>query len=172
MKWQAIKTDRQTDKYKMLHGITAVTAIPRDIPKLIGSFLVHPVGISLVDVHQEHQVVSEDTEAVQPGHLDDKGEQVINDGVQEFEGHLTPWQRCHTLQLVVDIQLHTSMRVVTQVSSSSNALQLVVDIQLQTSMHVVMHLRLSCRFCSRQQRTSPCLQTSGVASTKTLNYTL
>jgi len=76
----------------MLHGITAVTAIlrKRGVPKLIGSFLVHPVGVSLVNVHQEHQIVSEDTEAMQPGHLDYKGKQVINDGVQELEGHLTP----------------------------------------------------------------------------------
>ena len=158
----------------MLHGITAVTAIPKErgVPKLIGSFLVHPVGVSLVDVNQEYQVVSENTEAMQPGHLDDKGKQVINDGVQELEGHLTPWQRCYALQLVVDIQLHTNICAVMHLSLSSNSLQLVVDIQLQTSMHVVKHLRLSCRSCSRQQRQSPCLQTSGVASRETLNYTL
>ena len=111
MRWQ---WERHTLTYTVQHGVTAVTAIYRErgIPKLIGSFLVYPVGVSLVDVHQEHQVVSEDTEPVQPGHLDDKGEQVINDGVQELEGHLTPRQRCHTLQFVVDIQLHTSIRVV------------------------------------------------------------
>ncbi len=86
------QTDRQTDTYKMLHVVTAVSAIhmERGVPKLIGPFLVHPIGVSLVDVDQEHQVVSEDTEAMQPGHLDDKGKQVINDGVQELEGHLTP----------------------------------------------------------------------------------
>ncbi len=84
--------ERHTHRYRMPHGRTAVTAIRRrrGVPKLIGSFLVYPVGVSLIDVHQEHQVVSKDTEAVQPWHLDDKGKQVINDGVQELEGHLTP----------------------------------------------------------------------------------
>ena len=75
------------------------------LPKLVWPLLVHPVGISLVDVHQEDQVVSEHTQAVQPGHLDDKGEEVIYDGVQELVGHLAPGQGCHTLQLVVDVQL-------------------------------------------------------------------
>ena len=75
-------------------------------PKLIGSFLVDPVSVTLVDVDQEDQVIPEHAEAVQPGHLDDKGKQVIDDGVQELVGHLAPGQGSHTLQLVVDVQLH------------------------------------------------------------------
>ena len=42
---------------------------------------------------------------MQPGHLDDKGEEVVNDGVQELVGHLAPGQGCHALQLVVNVQL-------------------------------------------------------------------
>ena len=76
-------------------------------PKLIGAALVHPVSPSLVDVDQKDEVISEHTEAMQPGHLDDKGEQVVNDGVQELVGHLAPGQGCHALQLVVDVQLHS-----------------------------------------------------------------
>ena len=75
------------------------------VPKLIGAAFVHSVSPSLVDVHQEHQVVSENTEAMQPGHLDHKGKQVVHNGVEELVGHLAPRQSCHALQLVVDVQL-------------------------------------------------------------------
>lgn len=77
----------------------------RCIPKLVGAALVHSVGPALVDVHQEHQVVSEDTQAMQPGHLDHKSKQIVHNGVQELVGHLAPRQRRHALQLVVDVQL-------------------------------------------------------------------
>ena len=76
-----------------------------DLPKLVGSPLVNPVSVALVNVDQEHQVISEHAEAVEPWHLDDKGKEVINDGVQELVGHLAPGQGSHTLQLVVDVQL-------------------------------------------------------------------
>ena len=40
-------------------------------------------------------------------HLDDEGEQVVDDGVQELVAHLAPGQVRHALQLVVQVQLHT-----------------------------------------------------------------
>ena len=42
---------------------------------------------------------------MQPGHLNDEGKQVINDGVQELVGHLAPRKRSYALQLIVDVQL-------------------------------------------------------------------
>ena len=74
-------------------------------PKLIGPLLVNPVDPPLVDVDQEHYIVPEDGQAVQRGHLDDKGKQVIDDGVQELVCHLAPGQVCHTLHPVVQVQL-------------------------------------------------------------------
>ena len=38
-------------------------------------------------------------------HLDDKGKQVINNGVEELVGHLAPGQGSHALELVVQVQL-------------------------------------------------------------------
>jgi hypothetical protein len=45
---------------------------------------------------------------VQNGHLDHKGKQVINNGVEELVGHLAPGQMRHTLQLVVQVQLQAA----------------------------------------------------------------
>ena len=87
-----------------------IRAGQRCVPKLVGSALVNSVGPALVDVYQEDEVVPEDAEAVQPGHLNDKGKQVIHNGIQELVGHLAPRQSCHTLQLVVDVQLQSKKR--------------------------------------------------------------
>ena len=91
------------EQYCPVH--TSMIAGQTCIPKLISAAFVHSVRPALIDVDKEHQVVPEHTEAVQPGHLDHKGKQVIHDGVQELVGHLAPGQSCHTLQLVVDVQL-------------------------------------------------------------------
>jgi hypothetical protein len=42
---------------------------------------------------------------MQEGHLDDKGKEVVDDGVEELVGHLPPGQVCNTLELVVEVQL-------------------------------------------------------------------
>lgn len=46
---------------------------------------------------------------MQQRHLDDEGKQVINDGVEELVRHLPPGQVCHTLQLVVEVQLQKQL---------------------------------------------------------------
>lgn len=47
----------------------------------------------------------EHADAVEQGHLDDKGKQVIDDCVEELVGHLAPRQVGHALKLVVQVQL-------------------------------------------------------------------
>lgn len=42
---------------------------------------------------------------MQQGHLDDKREQVVDDGVEELVGHLAPGEVRHGLELVVEVQL-------------------------------------------------------------------
>lgn len=42
---------------------------------------------------------------MQPGHLDDKGKQVVDNCVEELVGHLAPGQGCHALQLIIDVKL-------------------------------------------------------------------
>ena len=42
---------------------------------------------------------------MQRGHLDDEGEEVVHDGVEELVSHLAPRQVRHRLELVVDEQL-------------------------------------------------------------------
>ena len=38
----------------------------------------------LVEVYEEDEVVAEDAEAVEGGHLDDEGKEVVDDGVEEL----------------------------------------------------------------------------------------
>jgi hypothetical protein len=52
--------------------------------------------------------VPEHTQPVQRWHLDDKRKQVIYDRVEELVCHLTPWQVCNALELVVEVQLRMS----------------------------------------------------------------
>lgn len=47
----------------------------------------------------------EHADAMQYGHLDDEGEQVVDDCVEELVGHLPPRQVSNTLKLVVQVQL-------------------------------------------------------------------
>jgi len=77
----------------------------RGAPKLVGALAVHAVYPALVDVDEEHEVVAEHRQPVQQRHLDDKREQVVDDGVQELVRHLAPGQVRHALQLVVQVQL-------------------------------------------------------------------
>ena len=82
--------------------------ISRGIPKLICPLPVHAIRPPLVDVDRKDKVVSEDRQPMQEGHLDDKGEQVINDGVQELVCHLPPGEVSDALQLPIDVQLQSA----------------------------------------------------------------
>lgn len=50
-------------------------------------------------------LLPEHAESMQCWHLDNKGKQIIDDGVEELVCHLTPGQVRNTLQLVVEVQL-------------------------------------------------------------------
>lgn len=49
--------------------------------------------------------ISETAQAVERGHFDDKGEDVIDESVERFVGQHAPWEVGHRLQFVVDEQL-------------------------------------------------------------------
>ena len=72
---------------------------------LVGAFFVDAVGPALVEIDEKDEIVAEDRQAVQSRHLDDKCEQVVDDGVEEFVNHRTPREVCYTLELVVDEEL-------------------------------------------------------------------
>ena len=42
------------------------------------------------------------------GHFDDKRKQVVDDCIQELVGHLSPRQRSHALELVIQVQLQAN----------------------------------------------------------------
>ncbi len=50
---------------------------------------------------------------MQRGHLDDKGKEVVDDGVEELVGELAPGQVRHALHAVVQVQLR-ALRQCTQ----------------------------------------------------------
>ena len=62
---------------------------------------------------------------MQRGHLDDKGEQVIDDGVEELVGELAPGEVRHTLHAVVQVQLralrmHTGVHIQVRIDLKSS----------------------------------------------------
>jgi hypothetical protein len=67
--------------------------------------MLYPVNVSLVEEDEEDDVVSEASDAVHGGHLDDEGEDVVDERVEGFVGQHPPGQVSHRLELVVDEQL-------------------------------------------------------------------
>ncbi|KAI7091903.1 hypothetical protein KC356_g264 [Hortaea werneckii] len=57
------------------------------LPELVDAGEVDLVGPGLVEVDEEDDVVAEGGEAVQDGHLDREGEQVVDEGVEELVRH-------------------------------------------------------------------------------------
>lgn len=49
--------------------------------------------------------ISEAAETVHGWHLDDKSEDIVDESVEEFVAHHTPWQMGNGLEFVVDEQL-------------------------------------------------------------------
>ena len=49
--------------------------------------------------------ISETSNAIHSGHLDDKGKHVVNESVEGLVGEHSPWQMGHRLELVVDKEL-------------------------------------------------------------------
>ena len=83
----------------------------RSAPKLVRALLVNAIDPFLVKEDEKHDVIAEDRQAVQRGHLDDKGKQVVDDGVEELVGQLAPGQVRHTLHAVVQVQLRALQAV-------------------------------------------------------------
>ena len=63
------------------------------------------VRVPLVYVHDEDNVVTEAAYAVHCGHLDDKGEQIVYEGIAAFVDEKFPGQVRHGLELVINEQL-------------------------------------------------------------------
>jgi hypothetical protein len=59
----------------------------------------------LVEVNHEDYVIPEHGNSLQSRHFDHEGEQVVNDGVQEFVNHGVPVHVLYGLELVVNEQL-------------------------------------------------------------------
>jgi hypothetical protein len=65
----------------------------------------YPVNVSLIEKDEEDDVVPEASDPVHGWHLDDEGEDVVDEGVQGLVRQHAPRKVCHGLQLVVDEQL-------------------------------------------------------------------
>lgn len=73
--------------------------------KLVDSVGIHPIDPTLIKVNEEDNIVSEASYPVHHGHLDDKGKQVIDEGVEGFVGEHPPREVSHRLHFVVDEKL-------------------------------------------------------------------
>ena len=72
-------------------------------------YWLHSYTSYLVEEDEEDNVVSENAQAVKDGHLDDKGEKVVDDGVKELVNHHFPGQMFNWLQFVVYVQLRSHL---------------------------------------------------------------
>ena len=80
--------------------LVAVTSLA----KLVDTLVVNLVLPALVEPDEEDDVVTESSQAVEPGHLDSEGEQVVDEGVEELVGHGLAGHVGNGLQSVVDVQ--------------------------------------------------------------------
>eukprot|EP00959_Pyramimonas_sp_CCMP1952_P378862 7936349-Pyramimonas_sp.AAC.1 len=83
-------------------GILTTVPVPVPVPVPVS---VAVTATAAVNVVRMARTVAEDGEAVQRGHLDDEGEEVVDDSVEELVRHLPPRHVRHALQPVVDVQL-------------------------------------------------------------------
>lgn len=84
----------------LLDGLVVVAALP----ELVDARVVDLVGPGLVDVDEEDDVVAQGGEAVQEGHLDGEGEEVVDEGVEELVRHRAAGHVRDGLEAVVDVQ--------------------------------------------------------------------
>ena len=59
---------------------------------------LYPVNVALVQENEEHNIVSEASDAVHGGHFDDECKDVIDECIQGFVGHHSPRKMGHGFQ--------------------------------------------------------------------------
>jgi hypothetical protein len=113
----------------LISGICTKSCNVHLIPgKLSGSVQKDCKTSYLVELYEEDDVIAEDREPVQRGHLDHKREKVVNDGVEELVRHLAPGEVRHALQLVVEVQLRAAhARDMWKFAKSFQALSSLMD---------------------------------------------
>ena len=74
------------------------------LAKLIDTAIINLVLPRLEQIHEENHVIAECGKAVQGGHLDGEGEQIVNEGVEELVRHGAAGHVRDGLETVVDVQ--------------------------------------------------------------------
>ena len=59
--------------------------------------IVYRVDVSLVEIHQEDDIIPKNAQSVHRGHLDDEGEEVVDEGIDEFVHQVSPREPAYTL---------------------------------------------------------------------------
>lgn len=89
----------------LILGLLVVdTLIITTLAKLVDTCVVDAVSPSLVQINEEDDIVTKSRQAMKDGHLDGKGEQVINESVEELVHHGLGRHVGNALQAVVDVQ--------------------------------------------------------------------
>ena len=74
------------------------------LAELVDTGVVDLVRPGLVQVDEEDDVVSESGQAVQDGHLDGEGEEVVDESVEELVRHCSAGHMGDGLEAVVDVE--------------------------------------------------------------------
>lgn len=74
------------------------------LAELVDALVVDLVLPALVEPDEEDDVIAESSQAVEPGHLDGKGEEIVDEGVQELVGQRLAGHVGNRLQPVVDVE--------------------------------------------------------------------
>lgn len=64
-----------------------------------------PLSTHLVEEDEEDDIIPEAAKAIHGGHLDDEGEDVVDEGVEGLVGEHAPRQVSHRLKLIIDEEL-------------------------------------------------------------------
>jgi hypothetical protein len=74
------------------------------LTELVDARVINLVLPALVEPHEEDDVVTKSRQAVEPGHLDREGEEIVDEGVQELVGQRLARHVGNRLQPVVDVE--------------------------------------------------------------------
>lgn len=80
-----------------------------DLTKFIDAGGINLVFVSLVQVHEKHDVVTQTSQAVECRHLDDKCEKIIYHGNSEMRSTTYMWASCSLLPINVLSDLYMSV---------------------------------------------------------------
>jgi hypothetical protein len=95
-----IRRRSQRLRRKLLLNRLVITTLS----ELVDTGVVDLVGPSLVDVHEEDNVVAQCGETVEEGHLDGESEEVVDESVEELVGHGAAGHVGDRLESIVDVQ--------------------------------------------------------------------